>query len=399
MALEQCGHQLVVVDTELLERHRRPVAARGERLVLVEHVGDATAHAGREVPPGRPQNHDGASGHVLAGVVADALDDGHRTGVADAEAFTGHSADERLTRGCAVERDVADDDVVLGASRRSARWQNDETSAGESLAHVVVRLTAERQRDAARKPGAERLTRGTVELDVDGAVGKAASTVASRDLAAEHRSDTAMDVAHRQPHAYRIAAAKRITTARDQLVVEHIAKVCALLPAVPAVVRRLHLRHHEQRCEVEPACLPVMNGGIRLDEIDAADHVLEAPEAEPRHPAAHVLGEEAHEGNDVLRPAGEPRAQHRVLRGDADRTGVEVADAHHHAARRDQRRRRERELVSAEQRTHNHVAPGLHLAVRQERDPAAQALPGEHLLRFGEAELPRHARVLDRGQR
>ena len=70
--------------------------------------------------PVAPEHDDGASGHVLAAVVADTLDDGHRTGVADAEALTGDTADEGFTGGRAVERDVADDDVVLGAARRSA---------------------------------------------------------------------------------------------------------------------------------------------------------------------------------------------------------------------------------------------------------------------------------------
>ena len=93
------------------------------------------------------------------------------------------------------------------------------------------------------------------------------------------------------------------------------------------------------------------------------------------------------------------RAQHGVLGRDPDRAGVEMADAHHHAARRDQRCRRERELVGAEQRADDDIASGLHLTVGLQRHPAAQPLPGEDLLRLGEPQLPRHARVLDRGQR
>ena len=48
--------------------------------------------------------------------------------------------------------------------------------------------------------------------------------------------------------------------------------------------------------------------------------------------------------------ARELLAQLRVLRGHADRAGVEVADAHHDAAERHQRRRREAELLGAQQR-------------------------------------------------
>ena len=60
------------------------------------------------------EHDDAAAGHVLAAVVADALDDRGRAGVADAEPLADHAADERLAGGRAVEDHVAGDDVVLG---------------------------------------------------------------------------------------------------------------------------------------------------------------------------------------------------------------------------------------------------------------------------------------------
>ena len=88
-----------------------------------------------------------------------------------------------------------------------------------------------------------------------------------------------------------------------------------------------------------------------------------------------------------------------ILRGDADRAGVQVAHAHHDAARHDQRRRREAEFLGAEQRGDDDVAAGLELAVHLHDDAIAEAVEDQHLLRLGEAELPRNAGVLDRGQR
>ena len=110
-------------------------------------------------------------------------------------------------------------------------------------------------------------------------------------------------------------------------------------------------------------------------------------------------GDEAHEVDDVLGLAGELLAQLRVLRGDADRAGVQVADAHHDAAERDQRRGGEAELLGAEQRGDDHVAAGLELAVGLDGDAAAQIVEHERLVRLGQAEFPREAGVLDRGQR
>ena len=71
----------------------------------------------REVAPGRPEHDDAPAGHVLAAVVADALDDRGRAGVAHAEPLADDAAEVRLARRRAVERDVAGDDVVLGDER------------------------------------------------------------------------------------------------------------------------------------------------------------------------------------------------------------------------------------------------------------------------------------------
>ena len=117
------------------------------------------------------------------------------------------------------------------------------------------------------------------------------------------------------------------------------------------------------------------------------------------HHLAHFFGDEEEEVDDVLGLALEALAQHRVLRRDADRAGVEVALAHHDAAGRDQRRGREAELVGAEQRADHDVAAGADAAVDLHRDAPAQPVGDERLVGFGEADLPRGAGMLDRGER
>ena len=118
-------------------------------------------------------------------------------------------------------------------------------------------------------------------------------------------------------------------------------------------------------------------------------------EAERGEVLAHLLGDVLEEGLDELRLAGEARAQLGVLGRDADRAGVEVADAHHDAAGDDERRRREAELLGAEQGGDDDVAAGLDLAVDLHDDPVAQPVEHERLLGLGEAELPRRAGVLE----
>ena len=70
-----------------LDVHHLQVALGVEELVLVEHVGDAAAHARGEVHARPAQHHDDAAGHVLAAVVAHALHHGDGAGVAHREAL------------------------------------------------------------------------------------------------------------------------------------------------------------------------------------------------------------------------------------------------------------------------------------------------------------------------
>ena len=69
-----------------------------------------------------------------------------------------------------------------------------------------------------------------------------------------------------------------------------------------------------------------------IDLVHAADHLVHCAEAELCHVLPHLFGKEEEEIDDVLRLARETRAQHRVLRSDANRAGVQVTLTHHDAA-------------------------------------------------------------------
>ena len=110
-------------------------------------------------------------------------------------------------------------------------------------------------------------------------------------------------------------------------------------------------------------------------------------------------GELFEEADDVLRLAAELGAQLGLLRGDAGGTGVEVTLPRHVAAERDQHRGAEGVFVRAEHRGDEDVARGAQAAVAAQTHAAAQTIVQQHLLRFGEAELPRIAGVLDARER
>ena len=144
---------------------------------------------------------------------------------------------------------------------------------------------------------------------------------------------------------------------------------------------------------------PRIAGAARAQELDPADHLVERPGTERGQQPAHVLGHEQEVRRHALGGAGEVGPQVRTLGGHARLAGVAVAGPQHDAALGDHGRGAERVLVRSEQGRHHDLAPGLEAAVDPEPHPAAQVVGHQGLLRVGQAQLPRHAGVLDRRQR
>ena len=103
-----------------------------------------------------------------------------------------------------------------------------------------------------------------------------------------------------------------------------------------------------------------------------ADGLSEGAEAQLGEQLADLLRDELEERDDELRLAGEARPETRVLGGDADGAGVEVADPHHHAAGDHQGGEAKPNSSAHQQRADHHVAAGLELAVGLHDDPVAQ---------------------------
>ena len=329
-------------------------------------------------------------------MVAHALDDGAHAAIAHGEAFAGHAADVGFAVRRPVQGHVADDDVLLRGEGRAGRRIQDDLAAGQALGEIVVGVARQFQRHAGRDEGRETLAGGPVEPEVDGVLGQAGTAVAPRDVAADDGAGHAVDVLDRQPGRHPLAALDgRRGEGEQRLPVERPLQPVVL--ADPAVAPDLgaDVGPVQNVGIVQPARLPVRDGAARLDTVGAPDHVVQGAEAEQGHVLADFPRDEAHEVDGVPRVAREFSAQRGILGRHADRTGVEVADAHHDAAERHQRRGREPELLRPEQGGDDHVAPGLELAVGLHRDAAAQVVQHQRLVGFRQPQLPGQAGVLD----
>ncbi len=166
--------------------------------VLIQHIGDAAGHTGREVLAGLAQNHHRAAGHVLAAVVANALHNGGGTAVAHGEALTGHAGDERLAAGSTVQGHVAGDDVLF-------RFEGGCPLGGDTIIfrrrgpfpYSRCSRPSQLQRQAARDEGTEGCRR-THTVGGEDVIRQAAAVVAG-DLAAKDGTKGAVGVGDIQP--------------------------------------------------------------------------------------------------------------------------------------------------------------------------------------------------------
>ena len=270
----------------------------------------------------------------------------------------------------------------------------------QAFADVVVGIAFQRHAHATGYKGAEALAGRAVEMQLDGVMRQAGAAVTTRDLIAENGADGAIDVAYRHRRFDRLAVFQRVLAqGHDGGAVERLVEAMVLVAHVADGHPRRRHRLVKNLREIETLGLPVIERRFNVEQIDAANQLIDGAHTELGHVFAHFFGDVAKEILDEFRFAVEFRAQALVLGRDADRTGVEMADAHHHAAQDHQGCGREAVFLGAEHGGDDAVAAGLELSVDLHDDAVAQLIGNQHLLGFRQAEFPRHAGVFERSHR
>src|SRR5580658_6980924 len=401
MASDQVFHDLRVLrfDDWFQVDGAKIAALLGEIAALVEHVGDAAAHARGKIAATCSQHEHQAFGHVLAAVIAHAFYYGRGSRIANGKALAGHAVEKCFAAGSGGESDVADQNIFFRGEAGFARRVHHDAAPGQAFADVIVGLAFERERNAFRQERAQTLPSRAGELNLDRVVGQADRAVAACDLSAQHRAHGAMHVPHREVDGN----GREIFDCRvgffENFVIERL---------LQAVVLRLHATARyaprnwgvvEDGGKIQAASFPVIDRGFDFQHVDAADHLVDGAEAQVCHVLPDLFGEEKEEIDYMLGLPLELLAQHGILRGDADRAGIQMAFAHHDTAHGDQRRGGKTKFFGAEQSRDDHIAAGLQFAVGLHADAAAQIVEQQYLLRLGQTQFPGNARMLDGTQR
>src|SRR6478736_4763214 len=266
--VEELHETLVLVGLERDERHEVVV---DEPLVRVEEKRLAAGHPGAEVATVRAEDDDRAAGHVLAPVVADALNDRKCARVAHGEPLAGRAGAEELAAGRAVEHGIAEEARIADVARRG---RDDDTAAGHRLPDVVVRLADEPEVDAGREERAEALARRALESRPH-AAGGGGRAHGLRDRAAQAGADRPIGVRHLVRGLHEPRAADRGLALGKEERPEPIALVRDRLSDVPGMSLA---GRDEERAEVERVGRRIARPPL-AKEVDAADRLVEGPEA------------------------------------------------------------------------------------------------------------------------
>ncbi len=110
---------------------------------------------------------------------------------------------------------------------------------------------------------------------------------------------------------------------------------------------------------------------------------------------ANLLRKEFEEVYNVLGTSHKPLSKLLVLGGNAHRTGVEMAFAHHHASKHYKCACGETVLFGSEHSHDNHITRGLKLTVGLQFHLTAQIVDDKRLLGFGESYFHRKSGIVD----
>ena len=98
-------------------------------------------------------------------MVAHAFHNRQCAAVAHAEAFASHAAYIGCAAGCAVQRHIAGDNIVLRRESAVFRRFHAQDPAGKSFTHIIVAIPFQHQGDSLGQESAKALPRAAGEVD------------------------------------------------------------------------------------------------------------------------------------------------------------------------------------------------------------------------------------------
>src|SRR5258708_5834934 len=181
------------VEIEFREGHE--IAVKHIISLGAQNVSQAAGHTRSEIQTERPEDDDDATGHILAAVLADTLDYGESSAVADSETLPTAAGDKELARGSTVEHGVSGKNVTAPGSGKSS--SDGDGPAGKAFSDVVVSFALELEGYTLGKKSAEALARRPMKILPDLVIAGKAVLAPAHQFAAQASADAAIRVLNR----------------------------------------------------------------------------------------------------------------------------------------------------------------------------------------------------------
>ena len=225
---------------------------------------------------------------------------------------------------------------------------------------------------------------------------KAFPATTFRDLMAEHRPHRTVNVADHRGENHRRALLQGWFRSPHQPVIQGgIKTVILFLSTGQHGIFHIFRRGHENWREVESHLLPLGHSAIHVEQVRVAHDLGQIRKPMFGKEFTNLFGHHEQIVDHMLRIPFKTLSQNGILRGHANRTGVQMALAHHDAPQSDQGRRRKAEFLGPEQCSDDHVPPGSHASVHFDPYTRSKSVHHQGLVGLGDAQFPWRPGMLD----
>ena len=172
MGLDQIPQLLSVIFIfHLFDRDHRFIDIPVKHVLCIQYISDAAAHTCRKVFAGLSKNHNPASGHVFAAVLAYTFYHSAGPGISHCKPFSGHAVDKGGSACGAVKSHISHNNIFFCLISGLFRNFYDQPAAGQPLAKIIA-VTGKTKRQTFWDKRSKTLSAGTFAVDYNGIIRK-----------------------------------------------------------------------------------------------------------------------------------------------------------------------------------------------------------------------------------
>jgi hypothetical protein len=151
----------------------------------------------------------------------------------------------------------------------------------------------------------------------------------------------------------------------------------------------------QEKRQVDVGCLVGSEVVAHLEDFDMSNHLVDGAETKLCHDGSKLVGNIVEEVDNMFGSTGELLSELRVLSGDTNRAGVQMALAHKDTAHGDKRSSGKAPFLSTKETSKGNITTSLELSISLDNDTTTKIVEDQSLVSLSQTQLPRKTSVLD----